>query len=431
MKAVIIGNHAAGLSAAEALRRGDASCSITVISNENTPPYSRCLIPYIVSGEKRVEDILFKPASFYEDNDIDAMLGVEAVRILRKEKRVLMADGSKVAYDVLIIATGGSPSLPRISGAKAEGVFGFRTLCDAGRISAFSGQVETAVVLGGGLVGLKAALALHELGKRVKVLMASSHVLSQIAGATEAVIFEEHLSALGIDIISGTDAAQILGEEKVRAVETTDGKVIDCQLVVVGKGVSANKTIVKDTDIKTEYGILVDDHCRTNVRDVYAAGDVAQSPDSVRGIAWMNALWPHAVEAGRVAAENALGKESVLGDRTAMNALVLAGLPLVTYGLTGAREQVEGGEEIVRKGPDKAVSRRLIFKDDRLMGFCLVGNVENAGVLGALVKKQVNVSKIKDQLVFGEYDFASVLAVIRDEPEKFREPAYQEVLSFF
>lgn len=431
MKVVIIGNHAAGLSAAETLRRGDRACRITVISNEDVPPYSRCLIPYLVSGEKEVQNILFKPTDFYKANSIDAMLGAEAVRVLTSEKQVLLASGQRVRYDALIIATGGSSAPLNIPGTEKQGVFGFRTLEDAQRIAAYSDTVDSAVVLGGGLVGLKAALALHERGRKVRVVVGSPYVLSQIIGDIEGAIFEQHLAKLGIEVISRTNPARIMGEEKADGIETTEGKRIEGKLVIVGKGVRSNKDLVKGTDIKAEHGILIDERCRTSVPDVYAAGDVAESPDTVRKQRWTSALWPHAVEEGRVAAENILGKESSLGGRTSMNSFVLGGLPLVTCGLTGAREKVEGAEEILVKGPGGFESRRFVLKDNRLVGFALVGKVANAGILTSLVKKDVNLEKVKHRLAAGEFDFAAMLPVIRENADRFKEPEYQEVLSFF
>jgi NAD(P)H-nitrite reductase large subunit len=282
MKVVIIGNHAAGLSAAQTLREGDESCSITVISKENVPPYSRCLIPYLVSGEKGLKDILFRPQDFYEKNSIKTMLGTEAIRVFPKENKVLLADDHRVEYDFLIIATGGTVSFPALSGIKAKGVFGFRTLGDAQKIIDYLEYVETAAVLGGGPIGIKAAFALRKRGKKVKVLVSSPSILSQIVGDDEAKILEEYLTELGIQIITRASPAKILGTKRVEGIETTEGRKIDCQMVIVGKGVTANKDLARGTEIKTEYGIIVDEHCRTNIHNIYAAGDVTQSQDTVK-----------------------------------------------------------------------------------------------------------------------------------------------------
>ena len=431
MKAVIIGNHAAGLTAAETLRQGDPKMEIVVISNENTPPYSRCLIPYLVSGEKSLQDILFKSPDFYRQNDIEALLGAEVVKVLPKDKRVLLADGRNVDYDVLIIASGGTPTMPRLPGVENQGVFGFRTLDDAQRISAYCDKVETVVVLGGGLVGLKAAVALQRRGKKVKLVVGSPNVLSQIVGPIEATAFEQKLADLGIEVILRTNPALILGQGRAEGVETTEGRQLPCQMVVVGKGVDANMAMVKGTEVKTQYGIVVDECCRTSVPDIYAAGDVAQSRDDVRKQKWMNCLWPHAAEEGRVAAENILGHKSVLRKRTSMNSFVVGDLAMITCGLTGAREEVPGSEELSVKGPGRLDRKRFVLKDNCLVGFALVGNVAHAGVLTSLVTKGVDVSSVRNQLLAGQYDFASLLPLVARNRQAFSEPEYEEVLGFF
>jgi len=431
MKAVIIGNHAAGLSAAETLRKQEKTCQITIISNEKVPPYSRCLIGYLVSGEKEVSEILHKSPDFYEENSIDALLDTEAIGIVPQEKEVLLRGGRKVGYDTLILANGGTPSMPRIPGIENEGVFGFRTLQDAERIIDYSEGVDTALILGGGLVGLKAAVALNKRGKRVKVVIGSPNVLSQIIAETEAQVFENHLAELGIEIITRTNPAKVLGKDRAEGIETTEGTRIAGQMVIVGKGVRANKDLVRGTEIETQYGIVVDEHCRTSVPDIYAAGDVAEIWDDLREQRWTNTLWPHAVEEGRVAAENALGADSVLRSRTSMNAFVIGKLALISCGLTGAREEVDRSEQITIKGPSETDCKRFILKDNRIVGFVLVGNVAHAGVLSSLVINRIDISKVKDLLLAGRYDFPSMLPLIRDNRDKFNQPEYQEVFSFF
>jgi len=430
MKVVIIGNHAAGLSAAETLRKLDLSCDITVISKEDVPPYSRSLIHYIVSGEKQVNDILFKPLDFYKKNSINTIFGTEVIRVISKDKMVLLSGDKKVAYDALIIATGGNPAALNISGEKTKGVFCFRTIQDARQIIDYCDNVDTAIVLGGGLVGLKAAVALCKRGKKVKIMVTSPNVLSQIISNKEAEIFEEYLVELGIEIVSRTSPSIILGKEKVEGIETTEGKKIECQMVIIGKGVRANKNIVKGTDIKTQYGIIVDEHCQTSVPDIYAAGDVTQSQDDIRKEKWMNALWPHAVEEGRVAAENILGKKTVLRKRTSMNSLTFKNIAIISCGLTGLREKIEGGEEISIRGPGKRDCKRFILKDNRLIGFSLVGDIAHAGVLTSLATKEINIEKIKELFISGKYNFANMLPLIKENREKFKEPEYDEVLAF-
>jgi len=431
MRVVIVGNHAAGLSAAQTLRRRDASCEIVMISKEDVPPYSRSLISYLVSGKKEIEGILHKPASFYGENAIKTMFGVEVVRVLADRREVLLASGERVGYDALILAHGGVPVAPNIPGIENRGVFAFRNLSDAVAIADYcKSGILSAAVLGGGLVGLKAAEALNNLGKKTQVIVGSPNILSQIAGPLEAEIFEEHLAGQGIEIVTRTLPAKILGDGKVEGVETTEGRKHKCQLVIGAKGVKANTGLVEGSGIKTQYGIVVDEHCQTSVPGVYAAGDVTQSIDTVRKDTWTNALWPHAVEEGRVAAENILGLGTRLKDRTMMNSINLYGLPMISCGLTGARDAAPGAEVVSVKGPGARQSRRFVLKDNCLVGFALVGAVEHAGVLTSIVRKGVDIAEVKDQVLSGRFDFASLYPFLKKNRERFDEPEYEEVFAF-
>jgi nitrite reductase (NADH) large subunit len=432
MNVVIVGNHAAGLSAAETLRAGDPSCDIVVISNEDTPPYSRPLIPGLVSGKRTIEDILHKSATFYEERSIETMFGVEVVKVLPDRREVTLANGETVSYDALILANGATPIFPRVAGIDKKGVFPFRTLSDARNVADYCREqgVESAIVLGGGCVGLKSAEALNDLGKKVRIVVGSPNVLSQVAGPKEAGIFEDYLRSQGIEVLTGTTPETVLGDERVAGLETSDGRKFDCQLIIAAKGVSANKGIVDGTGIETEYGILVDEHCRTSVPDVYAAGDVAQTFDVARKETWTNSLWPHAVEEGRVAAESILGKDSAIKGQPTMNAVGVYDHAMISCGMTGARDVVEGGEETAVNGPGEREFRRYILRDNRLVGFVLAGQVAHAGVLTALVRKQVDIGEYKEGILAGRYDFSSLYPLIKEQPEAFNEPEYREVASF-
>jgi NAD(P)H-nitrite reductase large subunit len=247
----------------------------------------------------------------------------------------------------------------------------------------------------------------------------------------EARIFQEYLTGLGIEILSCTSPLKIWGSGKVEGIETTDGRRIPCGLVIAAKGVTANKDLLKGADIQAKDGILIDEHCRTSIDDVYAAGDVSQSFDAVRNEKWVNALWPLAVEGGRVAAENILGKKSILDNRTSMNSLVIGNCALISCGLTGFRDKVVDGEEIVHRGPGLMDYKRFLLKDHRLVGYSLVGDVRHAGVLTSLVRSGISSPhRLRSLLVSGRYDLASMLPLIQENPEKFHEPEYEEVLSF-
>lgn len=428
MKVVIIGNHAAGLTSAEVLRKNSANASITIISKENTLPYSRCLVSDIISGEKNIEDILFKDKDFYKKNRINALLGKTVISVDAENKTVFLDDKSKIPYDDLIIATGGDPSYPDIPGIKFKGVFGLRTDQDALNIKEYLRNTKTAVVLGGGLVGIKAAAALSLTGKKVKVIVTSSGILSQIISKDEADILQKKLEEQGVEFLMHTDVKEIRGKTKVEGINTNKGDNIECELIIAAKGVKANTELVKDISIKTDYGIIIDEKCMTNVKNIYAAGDVTQSNDDIRNENWMNSIWPLAVEEGKVAALNIAGKKTILRERTSMNAFHIAGTWLVSCGLTSLRDTNKDAEKFFLIDKNKNNYKKFIFRDNRLIGFALIGNILNAGVLNLLMRKKINLENTKEQLLSGRYDFSSLMPCIMDNKERFNEPEFRDVL---
>ncbi len=430
MRAVVIGNHAAGISAAETFRLYDKSIEIVMVSTEDTPPYSRCLLPFVLSGEKTTDDILFRDPSFYEINGITTMFGKEALRVLPSGKDVLLDTGEKLAYDRLVIATGGTPQTVSVPGVRNRGVTSLRTLDDARTIVSMLDRVTSVVVLGGGLVGVKAAYALAKAGKKVTVAVSSPSILSQIMSESESVVVEQYLEKAGICIRKNVSPARILGSENAEGVEFTTGEKLACELVVIGKGVTANRSLAEGSGIKTGYGILTDDSCATNVPDVFAAGDVAQSADAVRNTGWMNTLWPHAVEEGRVAALNALGEKAVLRPRTSMNSLQLGELSVVSCGLSGAREKTEAGEEIVHTDKKTGAYKRFTIRDGKIVGYVLFGSAEHAGVLTSLVTRGVPVGPAMLALKRGAIDFGSMFSVMSACKDRFTEKEFAEVFSF-
>jgi NAD(P)H-nitrite reductase large subunit len=426
LKNVIIGSSAAGISAAETLRQEDPTCEITVISDEPNPLYSRPLISYLLAGELPEERIYYRPPDFYERNRIEALLGRRAVRVEPEANRVILDNDEELEYDNLLIATGASPKFPEIEGVERDGVLGFRTLEDAKTILEMLPELEQALVLGGGLVGLKAAVGLKARGVDVTVAVGSPHLLSQMVDAGAAAIYRELLEEHGIKIATGMKPTKILGDSRVEGVQMESGEELPAQLVVVGKGVRANMDLVKETEVRCDYGILIDEHCRTNIKNIYAAGDVAQSYDLVREEYWTNQIWPCAVEQGRVAAQNMAGREAVYQGSMGMNSVQFFDLPVISAGLAGLRER-DFDEELIRR-PSPKVYKRLVLRGDRVVGFVLVGEIESAGIIRSLVAKGINVAGLKDRLLSDTFGFSELIPLIEDHGERFVEREYRELI---
>ncbi len=296
MHYLIVGNCAAGINAIEGIRRLDKDGKITVVSDENFPAYCRSLITDYVAGTRQKKDILYREKDFYDKNRVEVILGEKVNRIDISKNKVILQKGDSLPYDKLLIATGASPKPLGIKGGDKYGVFGFRTLSDADEIVKLGDKTKEAVIFGGGLIGLKATYGLKKRGVNVQVIVKSPRVLSQVVDIEAAQIIGKWLQENGISIRTGIAPEEILGEGEVEEVKLDNGEKISAKLVIVGKGVMCNTSVVKDSLVKTHWGILTDDFLRTNIEGIFAAGDVAETKDIVTGTRVVNALWTAACE---------------------------------------------------------------------------------------------------------------------------------------
>ena len=424
MQIVIIGSSAAGISAIEAIRSKDKKSKITVITDEKKPLYSRCLISYLLAGTIDEKKIRYRGDDFFKKNKVEAVLGVKAKKIDKKE--VILEDGKKVKFDKLLIATGGSPKIEDIPGANKKGVYPLRTIEHAFQIQSMLGKVKSVAILGGGLIGLRAAYALKNKGKVVSVFVRSPQILSQIIDKGSADIMQKHIEEKGIKIVTGQAAKEITGKDAVGGVILEDGSKYDCELVIIGKGVNANIDIAKTAGIKTNWGIVVDKFLRTSAEDIFAAGDVAESYDIALEENSINAIWPVACEQGRIAGLNMLGKDVVYDGTLAMNSIEFFGLPVISIGLTKPKKDT--CEEIVKKDESKNIYKKIVLRDNTILGAIFVNSVDTIGVIGTLIKNKVDVSSIKDIILEDYFDYGRIVNIIKNSKRGFKEKEFKETV---
>ena len=234
---VVIGNSAAGLSAIESIRRVDKSSKIINISKEPHRPYSRCLLSYYLAGQYDKDILWIRPEDYYKKYDVEALLNTAVEKVDSKNNVITAGGNKKIDFDKLLIATGASAKLIKIKGADKKGVFVLRTLEDAAGILDMLGRVKKACVLGGGLIGIRAAYALKKRGVNVHVIVKSPHIFSQMLDAEAADMMRQHLESNGIEISTGLEAKEILGKDSVGGILLDDGNSLDCELIIIGKGV--------------------------------------------------------------------------------------------------------------------------------------------------------------------------------------------------
>jgi NAD(P)H-nitrite reductase large subunit len=258
---------------------------------------------------------------------------------------------------------------------------------------------------------------------KVKIIVKSDHVLSQMLDREAAGRVQERMREHGIEIRTGRDAVEIVGKESVEGVVLGNGERMNCQLVVIGKGVQPNVDFVSSTQIKVNEGIVADETMRTNVPDIYVAGDVAETYDISRDKMGVNAIWPCAFEQGRVAGLNMAGREAKYGGSFRMNSLDFYDLPVISMGIT--RPEGDGFQQVQWRTKD--TYKKIVLKGGRIVGAILVGQVQRAGVLATLLKKKVNVLDYVPFLMSDRLNFADLLPLMKQNAGKFTEVEYREL----
>ncbi|MHA1715107.1 MAG: NAD(P)/FAD-dependent oxidoreductase [Promethearchaeota archaeon] len=404
MKYVIIGAGFAGSWAIEGIRALDKSGEIILISEEEN--YSRPLITYVFGKQIDAKLLPYRDPEFFKKHDVNLKIGHKAEKLNVDKKEIELSSGELINYDKLLIATGGSPFVPPIEGIDTDGVFTFTTRQDGDRIHEYitKHSVKQAVVLGGGLIGLKSTEALMELGIKVIVVELADRILSATFDKKASRIIESALDGAGCNVITNDTISSINSVDgRVNSVNLKNSKEeYPCDMVIVAIGVRPRIDLVKGTPIKVNRGIVVDDHLQTNVKGIYAAGDVAE----VRG--QVIAILPLATKMGKIAGKNMAGANISYGGGIPMNSVSLCGIPTISAGLTDPRENIEDYEILEQYKPDENIYKKLVMKDGVLVGAVFVSVIDRAGIYTGLIRDKINVSKFKDKLLSDNFGLVSL-----------------------
>lgn len=412
MNYVIIGNSAAAVGAVEGIRQVDQKGKITIISDEPYHTYSRPLISYWLAGKVTADNMVYRDGGFYEANGVDAMLGKKAVSVDTKDKKVVLDDGKSVKYDRLLIATGGKPIVPPMKGLDKEGIYTFLKFDDVKAISQAATPGKKAVIIGAGLIGLKAAEALLKLGLDITVVELANRVLSAILDEEAGAMVQGRLEEAGIKFALNTTVKEITGKKQVSGVTLENGNKLDCDLLVVAIGVQPNIDVVKDVGIKINRGIVVDEHMQTSDAKVYAAGDVAEGYDLVYGVNRVLPLLPNAYMQGEVAGRNMAGADTAFGGGVAMNAIGFYDLPMLTAGII--KPDSDACEVFAEADPTTRTYRKIVLQDNRLVGYICLNKVDRAGILTGLIRDKADVGAYKADLIRPDFGYINF-------PQEFRQ----------
>src|SRR5208282_2792418 len=412
-KYVVVGASAAGIGAVEAIREIDQAGTITIISDETCAHYSRPMISDLVSGKADIQKMKCRSDEFWKENNIEAVTGKKATAINLTEKTVQLDSGEKVAYEKLLLATGGKPFVPKMEGSEKDGVFTFTTIGDAQRLAAKIDSInaKAAVVIGAGLIGISITEALMKRGLKVTMVELQEKILSLLLDAKGSDLVEGVIRKAGVNVVTGQSVQKILGkpdnEGAVGGVILTKGDQLPCDLVIVAIGVVPRTELVAGTAVKINRGIVVDNMMQTTVSDVYASGDVAETYDFIMNQNRLLPLWPLAVLEGQVAGYNMAGKTTAYMGGTNMSSLKYFGIPIVSIGLANSKED-PALEVLIKEDAEQNVYKKLVLKNNVIVGLTLVNSIERAGILFYLMKNAINVKKFKQKLLEDDFSWATL-----------------------
>ena len=305
---VIVGASLAGGTAAVTLREEGYDGDLVLIGAERELPYSRPpLSKGYLRGQDRFEDQLVKPASYYTEQRIELKLGVRATAIDPKQKMVALDGGERVAYDRLLVTTGGRNRTLTVPGANLSGVFQLRTVEDCNRIRAAVAPGKRAVVIGFSFIGSEVSASLRQLGVEVVAIEGARVPLARVLGDEVGRVLADIHRDKGVQLVSEDAVDALEGSGRVTRVRTRKGRVFECEMVVAGIGIVPNAELLAAAGAQIENGVLVDEHCRTTLPDVFAAGDVTNHLHPIFGRLRVE-HWNNGYQQGRAAARALLGR---------------------------------------------------------------------------------------------------------------------------
>jgi len=404
-KYLIVGNSSGGIGAIEAIRKVDNEGTIAVISDEKFHTYSRPLISYFLADEITYDRVFYRRSDFYEKKKVVPILGKKAIKIDFENKAVMLEDKSQIGFDKLLIATGGEPFVPKIAGMDIYDYFTFTTLNDALKLKdkLENEEVKSVVILGGGLIGLKAAEGIYAKGVEITVVELANRILSPVLDETAAGLIQKVIEQKGIKVMTNHTISEIVGENgKVKGVLLDKGERIDCDIVIIAIGVRPRVDLVKDTPIKINRGIVVDKNMRTTVPDIYACGDCAEVYDFILDNYRLTPLWPTAHVGGRIAGFNMAGVEKEYVWGTGMNSVDFFGFPVISAGFINSPEGQEM-EVMIKHEPERMIYKKFLIKDNRIVGMIFVNEVDRAGVILGLMRDKTDISPFKDEILLEDF----------------------------
>ncbi|WP_448187378.1 nitrite reductase large subunit NirB [Azospirillum sp. sgz301742] len=392
---VVVGNGMAGIrTLEELLLRAPDRYDITVFGAEPHPNYNRIMLSPVLAGEKRFDQIILNGLDWYEQHNITLHTGDRVESIDREARTVTSAGGVTVPYDKLLLAIGSNPVILPIPGKDLPGVVGFRDLSDVEAMVAAAKSGTHAVVIGGGLLGLEAANGLAVNGMEVTVLHLMGTLMERQLDEAAGCLLQSELESRGIKILTKVQTEAITGDGKVQMVKLADGRELDADLVVMAVGIRPNTGLGTLAGLEVNRGIVVNDHMVTSDLHVLAVGECVEHRGQTYGL--VAPLWDMA----KVCADHLAGTPADAGYTGTVSAtrLKVTGVELFSAGCFGDT----GTEDVVFRDGARGIYKRLVLRENRIIGTVLYGDTKDGPWYFQLLKDAEDVSELRDTLIFGQ-----------------------------
>lgn len=412
---LIIGNSISGVNCVEGIREVDKKGDIIVVSDEDVFNYSRPLISYYLAGKVEKKNMSFRDKKFYQKNRVTLLLST-VVTGIDTRKKIVETNKGKIKFKKLLISSGGKPIFPPIDGIDKvkDGIFTFTRISDAEKMINYieKNRIKEAVVLGGGLIGIKCTEGLMARGIEVKIIELADRILPNTLDKVASGILEKSLEKEDCQFLKENTVVKVEKDRNGIKLFLKSGKEIKTKLFVVAIGVKPNVVFLKGSGIEVNRGIVVNEYMETNFKDIFAAGDVAEGKDFLKEANSVIAIWPVGARGGKTAGKNMAGERTIYSGFFPMNSVELADIPVISFGITNPKEEEY---EILKKIDKKNnVYKKIILKDNVIVGGIFLGKIERAGIFSGLIREKINVSKFKEHLL--EDDFGLLIL-----PEEYRK----------
>ena len=387
---LIVGNGVAGTTAAENIRRNDTTGGITIVTDEELPFYYRVRLPDYLGGVVTDPELIARKEDWYERNRIALKLNTRISGTDPVNKQVRTADGKILAYDRLLLANGSHPFIPPIKGSDMKGVFVLHTVHDARQILQAADKTSSIVLIGGGLLGLEAANALHRLGKNITVVEFFPRLLPRQLDNEGAARLRHYFEKLKFTFRLGETTREIAGDAKVEQVVLESGEVLPTGMVIISAGVRPNLQLAETLGLKTGKGVIVDKFMQTSRTDIYAAGDLIEFEGRTYGI------WPAAMAQGKIAGINISGGKEAYAGTTLSNILKVAGIDLASAG----EIDVENRYEAKIVATDE-IYKKVVIDNGKVIGCIMLGDRENFNRISKAITSGEDILDELDGLLYG------------------------------